>query len=125
MSALFADTFYWIALTNVPDLAHEKVKGFSRAAKPNVIWTTEEVLTEYLNYFAGWARISGVRQHSTSRTCWATEPLDCSPNCGFLSKRLRPLPRAAGQKVQLDGLHLHAGDAQRRHLRRVNQRCAF
>jgi hypothetical protein len=41
MSALFADTFYWIALTNVQDLAHEKVKAFSRAAKPNVIWTTE------------------------------------------------------------------------------------
>lgn len=54
MSALFADTFYWIALTNVQDIAHEKVKAFSRAAMPSVILTTEEVLTEYLNYFAGW-----------------------------------------------------------------------
>jgi predicted nucleic acid-binding protein len=54
MSTLFADTFYWIALTNIRDLAHERVKTFTRTAKPNAIWTTEDVLTEYLNYFAGW-----------------------------------------------------------------------
>jgi predicted nucleic acid-binding protein len=36
------------------DLAHEKVKTFTRATRPEVICTTEEVLTEYLNYFAGW-----------------------------------------------------------------------
>jgi predicted nucleic acid-binding protein len=54
MSAVFADTFYWIAFTNVQDLAHERVKTFTRSAKPDVIVTTEEVLTEYLNYFAAW-----------------------------------------------------------------------
>jgi uncharacterized protein len=54
MNAVFADTFYWIALTNVQDFAHERVKAFTRSAKPDVIYTTEEVLTEYLNYFAAW-----------------------------------------------------------------------
>ena len=54
MNAFFADTFYWIAFTNVQDLAHERVKGFTRSARPDVICTTEEVLTEYLNYFAAW-----------------------------------------------------------------------
>jgi predicted nucleic acid-binding protein len=54
MNAVFADTFYWIAFTNVQDLAHERVKAFSRSAKPDVIVTTEEILTEYLNYFAAW-----------------------------------------------------------------------
>ncbi len=54
MSAVFADTFYWIAFTNVQDLAHERVKTFTRAAKLDLICTTEEVLTEYLNYFAAW-----------------------------------------------------------------------
>ena len=54
MNAVFADTFYWIAFTNVQDNAHEGVKAFTRAAKPEVIFTTEEVLTEYLNYFAAW-----------------------------------------------------------------------
>jgi len=29
-------------------------KAVTRSARPDVIWTTEEVLTEYLNYFAGW-----------------------------------------------------------------------
>jgi uncharacterized protein len=54
MNAVFADTFYWIALTNVQDLAHEKAKSFTRATNPTKICTTEEVLIEYLNYFAGW-----------------------------------------------------------------------
>jgi len=64
MSAVFADTFYWIAFTNVQDLAHERVKTFTRSAKPDVIVTTEEVLTEYLNYFAAWGshfRTKGVQ----------------------------------------------------------------
>jgi predicted nucleic acid-binding protein len=54
MNAVFADTFYWIAFTNVQDLAHERVKAFTSSARPDVIYTTEEVLTEYLNYFAAW-----------------------------------------------------------------------
>jgi hypothetical protein len=35
------------------DLAHERVKAFTRSVQPDVIVTTEEVLTEYPNYFAG------------------------------------------------------------------------
>jgi len=52
MNAVFADTFFWIALTNVQDQAHERAKSFARSATPSTIFTTEEVLTEYLNYFA-------------------------------------------------------------------------
>jgi predicted nucleic acid-binding protein len=54
MTAVFADTFYWIAFTNVQDLAHEKVKSFTLASPPRLILATEEVLTEYLNHFAAW-----------------------------------------------------------------------
>lgn len=54
MNAVFADTFFWIALTNVQDQAHERAKSFARSATPSTIFTTEEVLTKYLNYFAGW-----------------------------------------------------------------------
>ena len=54
MNTVFADTFYWIAFTNVQDLAHEKAKDFTRSATPTTICTTEEVLIEYLNFFAGW-----------------------------------------------------------------------
>jgi hypothetical protein len=46
MTAVFADTFYWIALTNVADRAHETAKAITLAAKPGTICTTEEVLTE-------------------------------------------------------------------------------
>jgi predicted nucleic acid-binding protein len=54
MNVVFADTFFWIALTNVQDQAHERAKSFARSAPPSTILTTEEVLIEYLNYFAGW-----------------------------------------------------------------------
>jgi hypothetical protein len=54
LNVVFADTFYWIALTNVQDLAHERVKAFTQYERPGLIVTTDEVLTEYLNYFASW-----------------------------------------------------------------------
>ena len=54
MIGVFADTFYWIAVTNNQDLAHEKATSLMRSAPPFTIFTTEEVLTEYLNYFAAW-----------------------------------------------------------------------
>lgn len=53
MTAAFADTFYWIALTNPQDFAHERVKALTQSLSPTIIFTTEEVLIEYLNYFGG------------------------------------------------------------------------
>jgi predicted nucleic acid-binding protein len=47
VNAAFADTFYWIALTNPLDAAYSRTQEFTAD-----IVTTEEVLTEYLNYFA-------------------------------------------------------------------------
>jgi hypothetical protein len=44
MNAVFADTFYWVAFTNFKDVAHERVKAFTLAARVDLIWTTEEVL---------------------------------------------------------------------------------
>ena len=52
MTAVFADTAYWIALTNVQDADHEKTEAFSASLKPRPVLTTEAVLIEYLNYFA-------------------------------------------------------------------------
>ena len=54
MNAIFADTSYWIALANVQDEAHEIASAFSLSLKSFPILTTEPVLVEYLNYFAGW-----------------------------------------------------------------------
>ncbi len=54
MKAVFADTSFWIALTNEADAAYEKGQAFSVSLGLRKILTTESVLTEYLNYFAGW-----------------------------------------------------------------------
>ena len=56
MTAIFADTFYWVALTNVKDSAHEQAKDFSRSLSAVSFVTTEPILVEYVNYFAGWGR---------------------------------------------------------------------
>lgn len=56
MSAVFADTFYWVALTKLQDSEHGRAKQFSRSVRPAAIITTEYILTEYLNYFAAWGR---------------------------------------------------------------------
>lgn len=57
MKAIFADTFYWAALTAVDDLAHARALDISHSLAPDMIVTTDEVLTEYLAFFAG-ARVS-------------------------------------------------------------------
>lgn len=54
MKAVFADTSFWIALTNETDSAYEKAQSFRQSLGPRKIITSESVLTEYLNYFAGW-----------------------------------------------------------------------
>jgi len=41
MTALFADTFFWIAITNVQDLAHESATGLALSNPPVTIFTTE------------------------------------------------------------------------------------
>jgi uncharacterized protein len=52
MNAVFADAFYWIALTDFKDGAHARAVrlGFERADA--LIVTTDEVLSEYLTFFA-------------------------------------------------------------------------
>lgn len=52
MTALFADTFYWIALADSTDTAHERVLTFTAERATSQIVTTDEVLTEYLTFFS-------------------------------------------------------------------------
>ena len=53
MNAVFADTFYWAALTNIDDPANACAMNLSRSLAPDRIVTTDEVLAEYLTFFAG------------------------------------------------------------------------
>ena len=49
MKALFADTFYWIALA---DAAHIQALALTRERGASNLVTTDEVLTEYLTFFS-------------------------------------------------------------------------
>jgi hypothetical protein len=49
---LFADAFYWVALLNPGDAFHARVVAFSRTLGTAGLVTTDEVLTEVLNWFA-------------------------------------------------------------------------
>jgi predicted nucleic acid-binding protein len=53
MRALFADTFYWAALLNPKDQWHQEVRRFNRTLGVVQLVTTDEVLTEFLNFFSG------------------------------------------------------------------------
>jgi predicted nucleic acid-binding protein len=53
VKSVFADTFYWAAITSTGDAAHGRAIELSRTLKPDRIVTTDEVLSEYLAFFAG------------------------------------------------------------------------
>ena len=52
MNEIFADAFYWIALANPADQWHDAAKRFDEDNADALLVTTEEVLTEFLNYYA-------------------------------------------------------------------------
>jgi predicted nucleic acid-binding protein len=53
MRDVFADTFYWVAVINPKDQWHGRAAAASRLLAGARIITTDEVLAETLNYFAG------------------------------------------------------------------------
>jgi len=52
VSEIFADSFYWIALANPADGWHLTARIFSQTNTEAMLITTDEVLTEFLNYFS-------------------------------------------------------------------------
>lgn len=52
MKPVFADTFYWVSLTNPDDEAHARASAYDLSDdRPDII-TTDEVLTEFLTFFS-------------------------------------------------------------------------
>lgn len=49
---IFADTFYWIALTDFTDSAHERALAITTERATSPIVTTDEVMAEYLTFFS-------------------------------------------------------------------------
>jgi predicted nucleic acid-binding protein len=60
VSGVFADTFYWIALTNKRDSAHHAVMNFTASLGPRMVITSDEVLTEFLAFCASDELLRGV-----------------------------------------------------------------
>ncbi|MBW4573170.1 MAG: PIN domain-containing protein [Tolypothrix carrinoi HA7290-LM1] len=54
MRTIFADTFYWTALLNPRDEWHIRVISFSKNLISVRLVTTDEVLTEFLNFFSAY-----------------------------------------------------------------------
>jgi predicted nucleic acid-binding protein len=52
MTALFADTFYWVALADFTDSAHWRALALTSERAASRIVTTDEVLAEYLTFFS-------------------------------------------------------------------------
>lgn len=52
MNRFFVDTFYWIALANRRDQWHARVRAFDDALDAYRLYTTDEVLTEFLTFYS-------------------------------------------------------------------------
>ena len=52
MTALFTDTFYWIALADFADSSHQRALTLTSEQIDSPIITTDEVLVEFLTFFA-------------------------------------------------------------------------
>lgn len=65
MKPVFADTFYWAALTSADDSFHDRAVEFSLSLQPEKIITTDEVLDEYLAFFSGAASYLRIRAGNT------------------------------------------------------------
>lgn len=50
---IFADTFYWVALTDPTDSSHHRALELTSEWIDSPIVTTDEVLGEYLTFFSG------------------------------------------------------------------------
>ncbi len=68
MNGVFADTFYWIALTNRRDSAHRAVMEQTRRLAPRSVVTGDEVLTEFLAFCASDSLLRAVRVIPQSRS---------------------------------------------------------
>jgi predicted nucleic acid-binding protein len=58
VKAVFADTFYWVALTNPTDARYRDAAAIDDILAGATVFTTDEVLAEFLTFFANdaWLR---------------------------------------------------------------------
>jgi predicted nucleic acid-binding protein len=90
---LFADTAYWIALTNSFDQYHATAVEVSSALGNCHIFTTEAVLTEFLNALADkgpHVRTAAVKMvEAIMRHSHSSKPAHIQPQSGVLQSQIR------------------------------------
>jgi len=125
VKGVFADTFYWIALTDPADPQFWEASALNDQLTGTTIFTTDEVLSEFLTFFAGHSRLRdraarsvGILLSAPRCVCHSTEPRVLSCRAGSVSGEAR-------QRVQPGRLHLHANHAARRTHRGPDKRPAF
>jgi predicted nucleic acid-binding protein len=52
MTRFFVDTFYWIALFSPRDQWHARIRAFNATLAAYHLYTTDEVLTEFLAFYS-------------------------------------------------------------------------
>lgn len=57
MTAVFADTFYWVALTDPDDALYEQAAQLESRCAGRTIITTDDVLSEFLTFFSRTSRL--------------------------------------------------------------------
>jgi predicted nucleic acid-binding protein len=57
MTAVFADTFYWVALTDPDDELYQPALHIESLLAGRAVVTTDEVLSEFLTFFSGSIRL--------------------------------------------------------------------
>ena len=69
MTALFADTFYWVALADSTDSAHQRAVSFTLERATSKIFTTDEVLDGVPELFFSPPNHFGVKPHVVLKAC--------------------------------------------------------
>lgn len=121
MTRFFADAFYWIALANPGDSAHREVMAFTEQLPAGSVVTTEETLTELLNFCSAYPQlrrevgqaVEGLQANSDIRII--------PQSAASFREGLAALQRSCRQGLQSHRLHLDADDEARGNRRRVDE----
>lgn len=125
MTAVFADTFYWIAVTTPDDSAYARALEFSRSRPPDQIVTTDEVLSEYLTFFSGMTPSVRLQTGDNAVAFLRNPRVKVMPQSRNRSLQGLNSQGSSRQGLQPDGLHFDDHDAPRGPDRGADQRPAF
>jgi hypothetical protein len=126
MTALVADTFYWIALADFADSTHQRALTLTAELASSRIVTTDEVLAEYLTFFSTAPEPLRREVAQSVEGILASSVIHVIPQSreSFLAglQLYRARPR---QGIQPGRLYFHAGDAHGRADRGPHKRPAL